>query len=505
MKKTVKNAAGQNKKNNLKKIISDYEANALIAENLVNVINNKDYKSWVKHWHFINNPTELFYAVEDGLVAAFALSMEAVTIKNLFGSEDFANIPAGFYLNFKEIKWLNRKLNKGAVGQPMYEKRSFYKQLTKLEEETLLKEEDLAIAYNELCNLPDHPGFNAVFTVTKEDGKSYDFDEFIEWDSYKNQPAYRKHQYVLVYYYNNKDLDKPLDIKSMWKVGERPVFTKAEKVEKAEAVKESYLERSKVKLYQDLSDKAYYRPATHSVNLPKMEQFDGTEEYYETMFHEFSHSTGHQSLLNRATLVGNCGFHSVTYSKEELVAELSSLFILDDLMMMTADVFKNAASYIAGWGSTFGKSIKHNIMNTLQHSLKAAELVLNKSLKSKRVKKEEIIVKEETTSEAVENTASKVEEVATTATVKSFAQLKRDLQVGTLVKTVHNYIKPDKDGQIRGIAKVQSNAIAFETNDPNKPSWLWWKDHKVEYIDNTFKVYSKQTGELFFEYRIIQR
>ena len=148
MKKTIKNAAGQNKKNNLKKIISDYEANALIAENLVNVINNKDYKSWVKHWHFINNPTELFYAVEDGLVAAFALSMEAVTIKNLFGSEDFANIPAGFYLNFKEIKWLNRKLNKGAVGQPMYEKRSFYKQLTKLEEETLLKEEDPAIQYN---------------------------------------------------------------------------------------------------------------------------------------------------------------------------------------------------------------------------------------------------------------------------------------------------------------------------------------------------------------------
>lgn len=505
MKKTVKNAAGQNKKNNLKKIISDYEANALIAENLVNVINNGDYSSWVKHWHFINNPTELFYAVEDGFVAAFALSMEAVTIKNLFGSEDFANIPAGFYLNFKEIKWLNRKLNKGAVGQPMYEKRSFYKQLTKLEEETLLKEEDLAIAYNELCNLPDHPGFNAVFTVTKEDGKSYDFDEFIEWDSYKNQPAYRKHQYVLVYYYNNKDLDKPLDIKSMWKVGDRPVFTKAEKVEKAEAVKESYLERSKVKLYQDLSDRAYYRPATHSVNLPKMEQFDGTEEYYETMFHEFSHSTGHQSLLNRATLVGNCGFHSVTYSKEELVAELSSLFILDDLMMMTADVFKNAASYIAGWGSTFGKSIKHNIMNTLQHSLKAAELVLNKSLKSKRVKKEEIIVKEETTSEAVENTASKVEEATTTATVKSFAQLKRDLQVGTLVKTVHNYIKPEKDGQIRGIAIVQSNAIAFEANDLNKPSWIWWKDHKVEYVGNTFKVYSKKTGELFFEYAIIER
>ena len=453
MKKTKNTAAGSvatSKKNNLKKIISDYEANALIAENLVNVINNGDYSSWVKHWHFINNPTELYYSVIDGLVAAFALSMEAVTIKNLFGCEEFANIPAGFYLNFKEIKMLGKRLNKGATGQPMYEKRSFYKTLTKAEEESLMKDEELALAYEILINDPKHPAFNAAFKVTKEDGKSYDFDEFIEWDSWHSCPAYKRHQFVLVYYYNNNDLNEPLDIKTLWNVKDRPQFTPAQKIETAEAVKESYIDRSKVTLYQGLSNSAYYSRNSHSVNLPKMEQFDNTEEYYETMFHEFAHSTGHYTLLNRKSLMEQCGFHSVLYSKEELVAELSSLFILDDLKMMTADVFKNSASYIAGWGANFGKNIKHNVMNTLSHALKAAELVLNKCLKSKKLTKEEVIKEEITTNE--EATASS--EVATvkveekTVSIEEMKPLK-NLTAKEMKKRAVSFVNKSKRDYLR--------------------------------------------------------
>ena len=453
MKKTKNTAAGSvatSKKNNLKKIISDYEANALIAENLVNVINNGDYSSWVKHWHFINNPTELYYSVIDGLVAAFALSMEAATIKNLFGCEEFANIPAGFYLNFKEIKMLGKRLNKGATGQPMYEKRSFYKTLTKAEEESLMKDEELALAYEILINDPKHPAFNAAFKVTKEDGKSYDFDEFIEWDSWHSCPAYKRHQFVLVYYYNNNDLNEPLDIKTLWNVKDRPQFTPAQKIETAEAVKESYIDRSKVTLYQGLSNSAYYSRNSHSVNLPKMEQFDNTEEYYETMFHEFAHSTGHYTLLNRKSLMEQCGFHSVLYSKEELVAELSSLFILDDLKMMTADVFKNSASYIAGWGANFGKNIKHNVMNTLSHALKAAELVLNKCLKSKKMTKEEVIKEETTTNEEV-TASSEVATVKVEEKTVSIEEVKplKNLTAKEMKKRAISFVNKSKRDYLR--------------------------------------------------------
>ena len=84
--------------------------------------------------------------------------------------------------------------------------------------------------------------------------------------------------------------------------------------------------------------------------------------------------------------------------------------------------------------------------------------------------------------------------------MKTFSQLKKDLHVGVLVKTINNYIKPERNGQVRKIAKVQSNAIAFELPiEEQKPnlwgqvqtmSWLWWdKASCYEYDENIFKVY----------------
>ena len=42
-------------------------------------------------------------------------------------------------------------------------------------------------------------------------------------------------------------------------------------------------------------------------------------------------------------------FGSETYSKEELVAELGSAMILNQLGIETPQTFKNSAAYIQGW------------------------------------------------------------------------------------------------------------------------------------------------------------
>ena len=93
--------------------------------------------------------------------------------------------------------------------------------------------------------------------------------------------------------------------------------------------------------------------------------------------------------------------------------------------------------------------------------------------------------------------------------LKTFAQLKRDLQVGVKVKTITNYVKPEMEGQIRPIGKVQTNAIAFLRED-NKLSWLWWgKANNVEYENNIFKIYEDpanwngQKRTLVFVYEIL--
>jgi antirestriction protein ArdC len=47
----------------------------------------------------------------------------------------------------------------------------------------------------------------------------------------------------------------------------------------------------------DGGDRAYYRPLTDSIHLPPKSAFDSADEYYSTLFHELSHSTGHSSRL----------------------------------------------------------------------------------------------------------------------------------------------------------------------------------------------------------------
>jgi antirestriction protein ArdC len=71
---------------------------------------------------------------------------------------------------------------------------------------------------------------------------------------------------------------------------------------------------------------AYYTPAQDFVNLPRPETFDTPENYYVLALHELTHSTGHESRLNRAGVAGSrlAAFGSADYSREELVAEMGA-------------------------------------------------------------------------------------------------------------------------------------------------------------------------------------
>ncbi|MDA2930432.1 ArdC-like ssDNA-binding domain-containing protein, partial [Acidobacteria bacterium AH-259-O06] len=72
---------------------------------------------------------------------------------------------------------------------------------------------------------------------------------------------------------------------------------------------------------------AYYRPSVDTVNMPSAELFRSAEEYYSTLFHELTHSTGHQSRLNRLDTDNLAPFRSKDYSQEELVAEMGAAFL----------------------------------------------------------------------------------------------------------------------------------------------------------------------------------
>lgn len=124
-------------------------------------------------------------------------------------------------------------------------------------------------------------------------------------------------------------------------------------------------------------DKACYSPKTDTVMIPNKNHFIGIEEYYSTLFHELSHSTGSDKRLNRASLTEPHAFGSETYSKEELIAEIGSSFLCS-ITGIEGKTIDNQAGYISNWLEKL-KNDKKLIITASSHAQKAVDYILNKA------------------------------------------------------------------------------------------------------------------------------
>lgn len=94
-------------------------------------------------------------------------------------------------------------------------------------------------------------------------------------------------------------------------------------------------------------NEAFYAPAMDHVQLPLREQFESPEAFYAALFHELSHSTGHETRLNRRGPDEDRTFGSHDYGREELVAEMGSAFLQAHAGIETQR--DQSAGYIANW------------------------------------------------------------------------------------------------------------------------------------------------------------
>lgn len=143
-------------------------------------------------------------------------------------------------------------------------------------------------------------------------------------------------------------------------------------VEDAEKIVEGYYNRETCKLNITLSNRAFYSPSEDAVTVPALEQYDQVEEYYSTLFHETTHSTGHKSRLDR-DMKGHFG--SDSYSKEELVAELGAAFLCGKCGLDNEKAFKNSVGYIQSWSRKF-KMDKRLIVSAAAKAEKAVRYIL---------------------------------------------------------------------------------------------------------------------------------
>ena len=90
---------------------------------------------------------------------------------------------------------------------------------------------------------------------------------------------------------------------------------------------EQILQNSGAQVVHDQADRAFYNRAQDRIHLPPKGAFQDAAGYYGTALHELAHWSGHFSRLNRPTLTESYRFGDTNYAREELRAELASVFL----------------------------------------------------------------------------------------------------------------------------------------------------------------------------------
>lgn len=117
-------------------------------------------------------------------------------------------------------------------------------------------------------------------------------------------------------------------------------------------------------------DDAYYSMSKNEIVVPEKEQFKSGEAFYGTLFHEMTHSTGAEGVLDRFKPTA---FGSAEYIREELVAELGSALVAQRYGM-TKYIKEDSCPYIKGWLDDLKESPQF-IKTTLLDVKRAASLI----------------------------------------------------------------------------------------------------------------------------------
>ena len=118
---------------------------------------------------------------------------------------------------------------------------------------------------------------------------------------------------------------------------------------------DDFVKATKVELKHNENKGCFYSPSHDYINMELKSNFKDSEEsnatvhYYSTLFHELTHSSGHESRTNRIkTNLNRFGSHTKEYAFEELVAEIGSI-LLGHQFNIEKTVRDNHSKYLNSW------------------------------------------------------------------------------------------------------------------------------------------------------------
>lgn len=142
-----------------------------------------------------------------------------------------------------------------------------------------------------------------------------------------------------------------------------------EVVESGEAI----LQHSGVKINHDQDDRAFYSRSNDEIHLPAKSAFGTEADYYGTALHELAHASGHPTRLNRPTLNESYRFGDPNYAKEELRAELTSVFLAAERGIPHNP--EQHAAYVGAWIEAL-RSDKNEIFRAAKDAHQAADFLI---------------------------------------------------------------------------------------------------------------------------------
>lgn len=124
--------------------------------------------------------------------------------------------------------------------------------------------------------------------------------------------------------------------------------------------------------YELSNEPPCYIPTLDIIRVPEMNRYHCVEDYYTTLFHELTHSTGHPNRLHRFEMDANRdSLHE--YGKEELVAAMGSAMLAAIVGIEQATIEKDAA-YIDGWSKKI-RADKTIVIKAAGQAQKAVDLI----------------------------------------------------------------------------------------------------------------------------------
>ena len=174
------------------------------------------------------------------------------------------------------------------------------------------------------------------------------FDE----DTVKDMTPQERSEYLIKNTYTQRKIYYVFNAEQMENIPKLELKPESEKVtiERHERL-ENLIKNFQCPVYFDKDDSAYYSVTKDEIHLPFRENFKNEYGLYSTFLHEAAHSTGHSSRLNRFKgAEANATFGSENYAKEELRAEIASMFLSDEYHLQNSEEhIKQHAAYVKSW------------------------------------------------------------------------------------------------------------------------------------------------------------